>query len=56
MSDELLAERDAILRDLASIEVSIAELAEVLGTNMDHDLARRLAERFTSTRLRSAAS
>ena len=44
MSDDLLAERTAILADLAAIEAAINELAEVLGSNLNPEMARRLAE------------
>ena len=44
MSDELLAERTAILADLAAIESDIAELADVLATNLGAEVGRRLAE------------
>jgi hypothetical protein len=40
MSDQLLAERTAILANLAAI----AELAEVLATNVGPEVARKLAE------------
>ena len=44
MSDELRAERAAVLAELAAIEAAIAELAEVLATNLGAEVARRLAE------------
>ena len=44
MSDQLLAERIAILADLAAIEAAIAELAEVLATNLGAEVGRKLAE------------
>ena len=44
MREELLAERTAILADLAGIEGSIAELARSLGASLDQGSARRLAE------------
>ena len=43
MSAEFLAERSAILADLAAIEADIAELAEVLATNLGPEVGRRLA-------------
>jgi len=44
MREQLLAERTSILTELADIEAAIAELAAMLGTNLDQELARRLAE------------
>ena len=44
MSNELSAERTSILADLAAIEAAINELAEVLGSNLNPEMARRLAE------------
>ena len=55
MSDELLAERDAILADLATIEAALADLAGWLAADLEAETARTLAELFTSTGLRSAA-
>jgi hypothetical protein len=46
MRDELMAERSRILDELAIIETSIAELAQVLRANMDAPAARKLAERI----------
>ena len=44
MSDQLVAERTAILADLAAIETAITDLADVLGSNLNPQMARRLAE------------
>jgi hypothetical protein len=44
MSDELQAERAAILVDLADIEAAIAELAEALAKNLGVVVSRKLAE------------
>ena len=44
MREQLLAERTIILAELASIEVAIAELTDVLGAGMGQGAARRLAE------------
>jgi len=44
MRERLLAERKTILAELASIEVAIAELTDVLGAGMGQEAARRLAE------------
>ena len=44
MSDQLVAERTAILADLAAIETAITDLADVLGRNLNPQMARQLAE------------
>ena len=44
MHEQLLAERTTILAELASIEVAIAELTDVLGGGMGLGAARRLAK------------
>jgi hypothetical protein len=46
MRDELMAERSRILDELAIIETSLAELAQVLRANLDAPAARKLAERI----------
>ena len=51
MTDELVAERTAILADLAAIEAAITELAEVLATDLASQVARRLAETIHIKRL-----